>query len=358
MPTAFDSYEEFDRFETLMVENDAIDDRGELWYDVRPHSGHGTVEVRAPDGQTDPETVAAFVEYTHALVVDYAERFEDSADPEPPVAVGAADGPAALRREVLDENQVARDPARARRVVRPPRRQRQRRPRRGGRAGVRPPRRVRYPKRSGGANLAHSVNVGYSQNPGKRRSTSRSCCRPTGPRGEGFYPAVACVPIETTHVRGRKREHRRGGPVRTGPIRGRRKSAPSRVSTRASSTSCRGSWTRRRAPASSSTSGNTPEHQRGSRRRHGALPSTVREALAELAGEDVVDRRKRQSEGAGNNPYEYTAIPPSDLVGGVAGRVQDELNTVFNLDAHLGNGDNTDADAEPVNIEVEDRESA
>ena len=104
MPTAFDSYEEFDRFETLMVENDAIDDRGELWYDVRPNSGHGTVEVRAPDGQTDPETVAAFVEYTHALVVDYAERFEDSADPEPPVAVGAADGPAALRREVLDEN--------------------------------------------------------------------------------------------------------------------------------------------------------------------------------------------------------------------------------------------------------------
>ncbi|AHG04215.1 transcriptional regulator [Halobacterium sp. DL1] len=90
----------------------------------------------------------------------------------------------------------------------------------------------------------------------------------------------------------------------------------------------------------------------------GLYPSTVREALAELAGEDVVDRRKRQSEGAGNNPYEYTAIPPSDLVGGVAGRVQDELNTVFNLDAHLGNGDNTDADAEPVNIEVEDRESA
>ncbi|MCG1003325.1 MULTISPECIES: winged helix-turn-helix domain-containing protein [Halobacterium] len=85
----------------------------------------------------------------------------------------------------------------------------------------------------------------------------------------------------------------------------------------------------------------------------GLYPSTVREALAELAEEDVVERRKRQSEGAGNNPYEYTAIAPSDLVGGVVGRVQDELNTVFNLDAHLGSNDADTAD-EPVRIEVED----
>ncbi|MFB6270743.1 MAG: helix-turn-helix domain-containing protein [Halobacterium sp.] len=87
----------------------------------------------------------------------------------------------------------------------------------------------------------------------------------------------------------------------------------------------------------------------------GLYPSTVREALAELADEDVVERRKRQSEGAGNNPYEYTAIPPSDLVGGVIDRVQDELNTVFNLDAHLGRStEDGDSSSEPVRIEVED----
>ncbi|MFC3476858.1 glutamate--cysteine ligase [Halobacterium litoreum] len=103
MPTAFNSYEEFDRFERLMVESGGISDRGELWYDVRPHSGHGTVEVRAPDGQSDPEVVEAFVEYTHALVMDYAARYEDSADPEPPEVFGDGDA-AGLRREVLDEN--------------------------------------------------------------------------------------------------------------------------------------------------------------------------------------------------------------------------------------------------------------
>ncbi|MXR21830.1 winged helix-turn-helix domain-containing protein [Halobacterium bonnevillei] len=87
----------------------------------------------------------------------------------------------------------------------------------------------------------------------------------------------------------------------------------------------------------------------------GLYPSTVREALAELADDDVVERRKRQSEGAGNNPYEYTAIPPSDLVGGVVGRVQDELNTVFNLDTHLGRSeDEEDTTSEPVRIQVED----
>lgn len=83
----------------------------------------------------------------------------------------------------------------------------------------------------------------------------------------------------------------------------------------------------------------------------GLYPSTVREALAELADEETVERRKRQSEGAGNNPYEYTAIAPSELVGGVVGRVQDELNTVFNLDSHLGDDETTDE--EPVRIEVQ-----
>lgn len=86
----------------------------------------------------------------------------------------------------------------------------------------------------------------------------------------------------------------------------------------------------------------------------GLYPSTVREALAELAEEETVERRKRQSEGAGNNPYEYTAIAPSELVGGVVGRVQDELNAVINLDSHLGPDEASDE--EPVRIEVQSME--
>ncbi|RLM67773.1 winged helix-turn-helix domain-containing protein [Halorubrum sp. Atlit-26R] len=90
----------------------------------------------------------------------------------------------------------------------------------------------------------------------------------------------------------------------------------------------------------------------------GLYPSTVREALAELHDEDTVERGKRKAEGAGNNPYEYEAIAPSELVRTVVGDVQAELNAVFNLDRRLG-GESPDGDTEPVQISVdgEDGES-
>jgi len=75
-----------------MVETGSINDRGELWYDVRPHTGHGTVEVRTPDAQADPDRVLAIVEYVHALVTDLADRYADG------------ESRPSLRRELLDEN--------------------------------------------------------------------------------------------------------------------------------------------------------------------------------------------------------------------------------------------------------------
>lgn len=92
VPTPFEDYDAFDAFERLMVESGSIEDRGELWFDVRPHSGHGTVEVRTPDAQADTDVVMAFVEYVHALVMDLAERYEDG------------ESGTTIRREILDEN--------------------------------------------------------------------------------------------------------------------------------------------------------------------------------------------------------------------------------------------------------------
>jgi predicted transcriptional regulator len=98
----------------------------------------------------------------------------------------------------------------------------------------------------------------------------------------------------------------------------------------------------------------------------GLYPSTVREALAELHDDGVVTRQKRESEGAGNNPYEYAAIAPSDLVSNVVDQIQGELNAVFRLDDRLGSDDaaetattETDdttetASDDPVTITVED----
>ncbi|XVH31445.1 winged helix-turn-helix transcriptional regulator [Haloferacaceae archaeon DSL9] len=89
----------------------------------------------------------------------------------------------------------------------------------------------------------------------------------------------------------------------------------------------------------------------------GLYPSTVREALAELHDERKVTRDKRESAGAGNNPYEYEAIAPSELVRGVVGQVQKELNAVVNLDRRIGGKDEA-GDAEPVTITVENGRDA
>ena len=83
----------------------------------------------------------------------------------------------------------------------------------------------------------------------------------------------------------------------------------------------------------------------------GLYPSTVREALAELNEDGIVDRRKRESDGAGNNPYEYAALAPSDLVSEVVEDVQEQLNAVFNLDRYFDE-DDEEEDA-PVTITVD-----
>ncbi|AWB26943.1 glutamate--cysteine ligase [Halococcoides cellulosivorans] len=92
VPTAFEDFQAYLDYEKTLLETDAIDDRGELWFDVRPHGEHGTVEIRVPDTHHDVERTIAFVEYSHAIVTDLAERYEDGA------------GAGACRQELLDEN--------------------------------------------------------------------------------------------------------------------------------------------------------------------------------------------------------------------------------------------------------------
>ncbi|ERG88908.1 MAG: putative transcriptional regulator [halophilic archaeon J07HX5] len=94
----------------------------------------------------------------------------------------------------------------------------------------------------------------------------------------------------------------------------------------------------------------------------GLYPSTVREELAELHEEAWVTRHKRENGGAGNNPYEYGALPPSELVATTVDEIQSQLNTAFNLDQYLsdedgdGDKDNIKTDSEPVTISVTDEQ--
>jgi predicted transcriptional regulator len=85
----------------------------------------------------------------------------------------------------------------------------------------------------------------------------------------------------------------------------------------------------------------------------GLYPSTVREALAQLHEEGTVTRRKRESNGAGNNPYEYSAISPSTLVSEAVDDVQSQLNAVFNLDCQRGSSRETETESVTITVTEE-----
>lgn len=86
----------------------------------------------------------------------------------------------------------------------------------------------------------------------------------------------------------------------------------------------------------------------------GLYPSTVREALAEMTDDEVLKRFKRKSDGAGNNPYAYEAMAPSELVAKRTDQVQEQLNALVNLDHYLVGSD--EPPAEPVTITVTEGE--
>lgn len=92
IPDTFEDFQAYLDFERRLLSAGAIEDRGELWYDVRPHTALGTVEIRIPDTQRERARVEWFLEYLHALVLDLAADYEDNAAPTP------------VRQEILAQN--------------------------------------------------------------------------------------------------------------------------------------------------------------------------------------------------------------------------------------------------------------
>jgi len=90
IPSRFGDWETFRSFEKRMVESGSVADRGEIWWDVRPHTDYGTVEIRAPDSQTSLERAFAFVALCRALVLELGSQYGKK--------------PTNPRRELLNEN--------------------------------------------------------------------------------------------------------------------------------------------------------------------------------------------------------------------------------------------------------------
>jgi glutamate---cysteine ligase / carboxylate-amine ligase len=68
LPPTFQSWEEFEGYADALVAMGNIPDYSWFWWDVRPHPRHGTVELRVPDAQADPDHVVALAALTQCLV--------------------------------------------------------------------------------------------------------------------------------------------------------------------------------------------------------------------------------------------------------------------------------------------------
>jgi carboxylate-amine ligase len=69
IPRAFADYADYGETVAEVLLAGGLPDYTFLWWDLRPHPAHGTVEVRAMDGQTDLESAAALAALVHGLAI-------------------------------------------------------------------------------------------------------------------------------------------------------------------------------------------------------------------------------------------------------------------------------------------------
>ena len=69
LPPAFRAWEDFEAYVDALVAAGSIPDYSLCWWDARPHPRLGTVELRAPDAQTESSRIASLAALTQCLVV-------------------------------------------------------------------------------------------------------------------------------------------------------------------------------------------------------------------------------------------------------------------------------------------------
>jgi len=74
LPPAFPDYEAFEGYVDLMVASGAMEDYTYCWWDVRPHPGIGTIELRVLDSQTSLKYTAYLTALTQCLVAQVLEE--------------------------------------------------------------------------------------------------------------------------------------------------------------------------------------------------------------------------------------------------------------------------------------------
>ncbi len=76
LPYWMDNWGQFQRFMRTLIGAGTIRSIREVWWDIRPHPGFGTIELRICDGVPDLEELCALVALSQSLVVWLADRYQ------------------------------------------------------------------------------------------------------------------------------------------------------------------------------------------------------------------------------------------------------------------------------------------
>ncbi|MCH8836994.1 MAG: glutamate--cysteine ligase [Candidatus Marinimicrobia bacterium] len=77
LPPRLTNYSEFQRFMRTLQRAQAIESIREVWWDIRPHPGFGTVEVRVFDAVPTIEAMVSLAALTQCLVVALSALYDD-----------------------------------------------------------------------------------------------------------------------------------------------------------------------------------------------------------------------------------------------------------------------------------------
>ncbi|MEM6287063.1 MAG: glutamate--cysteine ligase [Bacteroidota bacterium] len=79
LPYRLANYGEFQRFMNTLVRAGAIETIREIWWDIRPHPGFGTLEIRICDAPSTMHEIASLTALVQSLVVALGHRYEQGA---------------------------------------------------------------------------------------------------------------------------------------------------------------------------------------------------------------------------------------------------------------------------------------
>jgi glutamate---cysteine ligase / carboxylate-amine ligase len=74
LPPSFRAWEDFEKYVQTLVGAGLVPDYTYCWWDTRPHPRLGTVELRAPDAQTDPARAVSLAALAQCLVATAGEH--------------------------------------------------------------------------------------------------------------------------------------------------------------------------------------------------------------------------------------------------------------------------------------------